>query len=53
MLSYLVQFGQLVDVATAKSNSYSVTVIVLILGALGILVFAFLDKPVKKLYKVE
>ena len=53
MLSYLVQFGQLVDVATARSNFYSVTAAVLILGAIGILVFAFLDKPVKKLFKVE
>ena len=53
MLSYLVQFGQLVDVATARSGFYSVTAIVLILGAVGILVFAFMDNPVKKLYKVE
>ena len=53
MLSYLVQFGQLVDVATAKSVFYSVTAMVLILGAIGILVFAFMDNPVKKLYKVE
>ncbi len=47
MLSYLVQFGQLVDVATAKSNLYSVTVMVLLLGAIGILVFTFLDKTNK------
>ena len=48
MLSYLVQFGQLVDVATAKSGFYSVTAMVLVLGAIGILVFSFMDKTVKK-----
>ena len=40
--------SQLVDVATARSGLYSVTAIVLILGAIGILVFAFMDNPVKK-----
>jgi len=47
MLSYLVQFGQLVDVATAKSSFCSVTAMVLLLGAIGILLFAFLDKANK------
>lgn len=48
MLSYLVQFGQLVDAAIAKSNFYSVTAMVLILGIIGMVVFAFLDKINKK-----
>jgi len=53
MLSYLVQLGQLMEVAAAKSSFCSVTVMVLILGALGILVFTFLDKTVKNNMKAE
>lgn len=48
MLSYLALFGQFADTATAKSNFNFVTVMVLFLGAIGTLVFAFLDKTNRK-----